>query len=168
MVETISDYGIFALDLDGRILNWNRGAERLKGYSRSEIVGKSFEVFYPQEAVDREFPKYELEVAARDGRFEDEGWRIRKDGSKFWARVVIAALRDDAGQPIGFAKVTADLTQKKEAEESLRRSEERFRLMVENVQDYAILILDPEGERRDHRTSRFRQAPGRIRRRCSH
>jgi PAS domain S-box-containing protein len=145
MVETISDYGIFALDLDGRILNWNRGAERLKGYSRGEIVGKSFEVFYPQEAVDRQFPKYELEVAARDGRFEDEGWRIRKDGSKFWARVVITALRDDAGHPIGFAKVTADLTQKKEAEESLRRSEERFRLMVENVQDYAILSLDPEG-----------------------
>jgi PAS domain S-box-containing protein len=145
MVETIFDYAIFALDLDGRILNWNRGAERIKGYSRSEIVGRSFEVFYPQEAIDRQFPKYELEVAARDGRFEDHGWRIRKDGSKFWARVVITALRDDAGQPIGFAKVTADLTQQKEAEESLRRSEERFRLMVQNVPDYAILSLDTEG-----------------------
>jgi PAS domain S-box-containing protein len=145
MVETISDYAIFALDPEGRILNWNRGAQRLKGYSRGEIVGKSFEVFYPKEAIDRQFPHYELDMAARDGRFEDEGWRIRKDGSRFWARVVITALRDDSGGLIGFAKVTADLTQQKEAEESLRRSEERFRLLVENVQDYAILMLDPEG-----------------------
>ncbi len=80
MVETISDYAIFALDPEGRILTWNRGAERLKGYSRSEIIGKSFEVFYPKEAIDRQFPKYELEIAARDGRFEDEGWRLVRMG----------------------------------------------------------------------------------------
>ena len=146
MVEAVSDYAIFALDLGGKVVTWNRGAERLKGYSRSEIVGRSFEVFYPQDALDRQFPQYELQVAARDGRFEDEGWRVRKDGSQFWARVVITALRDDAGQLNGFAKVTADLTQRKEAEESLCRSEQRFRLMVENVTDYAILMLDPDGE----------------------
>lgn len=145
IVETVSDYAIFALDAGGTILTWNRGAERLKGYSADEIVGRSFELFYPKEALERQFPRYELEVAARDGRFEDEGWRIRKDGSRFWARVVITALRDDAGELCGFAKVTSDTTARKEAEDALRASEERFRLLIQGVQDYAILMLDPSG-----------------------
>jgi PAS domain S-box-containing protein len=102
-------------------------------------------LFYPKEALERQFPRYELEVAARDGRFEDEGWRIRKDGSRFWARVVITALRDDAGELCGFAKVTSDTTARKEAEDALRASEERFRLLIQGVQDYAILMLDPSG-----------------------
>jgi PAS domain S-box-containing protein len=145
MVESVSDYAIFALDVDGIILTWNRGAERLKGYTRSEIVGRSFEVFYPEEALRRNFPRYELDVAAREGRFEDEGWRLRKDGSRFWARVVITALYDDAGGLTGYAKVTSDLTERKAAEDALRKSEEQFRLLVQNVQDYAILFLDPDG-----------------------
>jgi PAS domain S-box-containing protein len=145
IVETISDYAIFALDRDGTILTWNRGAERLKGYTATEIIGHSFEVFYPKEAIETQFPKHELEVAARDGRFEDEGWRLRKDGSRFWAKVTITARRDEIGQLAGFAKVTADMTERKEADEALRRSEEQFRLLVQGVQEYAILTLDTEG-----------------------
>jgi PAS domain S-box-containing protein len=117
MVEAVADYAIFALNVNGIILTWNRGAERIKGYTREEIVGRSFEVFYPDEAVRRNFPRYELEVAARDGRFEDNGWRIRKDGSRFWARAVITALYDEAGRLTGYAKVTSDLTDRKRAGE---------------------------------------------------
>jgi PAS domain S-box-containing protein len=145
MVQGTTDYAIFMLDPSGRVMTWNAGAERLKGYRADEIIGQHFSRFYPQEVIDRGWPAYELEMAQREGRFEDEGWRLRKDGSRFWANVVITALRDDEGHLAGFSKVTRDLTARKQAEEALRRSEERFRLLVEGAQDYAIFLLDSEG-----------------------
>jgi PAS domain S-box-containing protein len=146
LVESIQDYAIFALDPDGYIMSWNAGAQRFKGYTEDEIIGKHFSIFYPREVAAEGFPEFELRTAANTGRFEDEGWRIRKDGSRFWANVVITALRDkESGKLLGFAKVTRDLTERREAEEALRESEERFRLMVEGVKDYAIFMLDPTG-----------------------
>ena len=145
LVSSVRDYAIFALDPDGVILTWNAGAERIKGYRADEIIGKHFSIFYPHELVAEGFPAFELRTAANTGRFEDEGWRLRKDGSRFWANVVITALRDEQGALVGFAKVTRDLTERREAEEALRESEERFRLLVEGVRDYAIFMLDPEG-----------------------
>ena len=145
LVESVDEYAIFALDPEGYILSWNAGAHRFKGYTAEEIIGKHFSVFYPPEKIEQGFPQYELREAARVGRFEDEGWRIRKDGTRFWANVVITALRDSAGNLVGFAKVTRDLTERRLAEEALRMSEERFRLMVQSVRDYAIFMLDPGG-----------------------
>jgi len=145
MVTGVTDYAIFQLDPTGRVLSWNEGAQRLKQYSANEILGKHFSVFYPQEALDRKFPDMELEVAAQVGRFEDEGWRVRKDGTLFWANVVITALRDESGGLAGYLKITRDLTERRQAEEGLRQSEEKFRLLVEGVMDYAIFMLDPDG-----------------------
>ena len=145
LVETIRDYAIFMLDQSGHVLTWNAGAERFKGYRADEIIGQHFSIFYPEEAKRRRWPQHELEVAAATGVFEDEGWRVRKDGTLFWANVVITALRDTDGKLLGFAKVTRDLTQRRAHEEELRRSEERFRLLVENISEYAIFMLDPNG-----------------------
>jgi PAS domain S-box-containing protein len=145
LVESVQDYAMFVLDPRGYVVSWNAGAERLKGYRAGDIIGKHFSVFYPQSKRDERFPEYELEVASRAGRFEDEGWRIRKDGTRFWANVIITALRDESGQLIGFAKVTRDLTERRAAEERLRLSEERFRMLVQNVKDHAIFLLDPTG-----------------------
>jgi PAS domain S-box-containing protein len=145
LVESVQDYAIFALDPEGYILSWNAGAERFKGYTADEIVGKHFSIFYPQEKIASGFPDFELREAKRTGRFEDEGWRLRKDGSRFWASVVITSLRDSTGTLVGYAKVTRDLTERRAAEEALRLSEERFRLIVQGVRDYAIFMLDPGG-----------------------
>ena len=145
LVHGTTDYAIFLLDPQGRVASWNPGAERIKGYHAEEIIGQHFSRFYPQEVIDRGWPEHELRVAAAEGRFEDEGWRLRKDCSRFWANVVITALRDERGRLRGFSKVTRDLTERKRAEEDLRRSEERFRLMVEGAKDYAIFMLDPKG-----------------------
>jgi PAS domain S-box-containing protein len=145
LVESVRDYAIFMLDPNGYVLTWNAGAERFKGYRAHEIIGEHFSRFYPQEALDRRLPEHELEVAAAAGSFEDEGWRVRKDGSQFWANVVITAMRDSGQRLVGFAKVTRDLTQRRGHEESLRRSEERFRLLIEGVREYAIFMLDPNG-----------------------
>jgi PAS domain S-box-containing protein len=145
LVESVDEYAIFALDPDGYILSWNAGAQRIKRYTADEVIGKHFSMFYPPEKIEENFPQFELEEAARVGRFEDEGWRIRKDGTRFWANVVITALRDPSGQLVGFAKVTRDLTERRLAEEALRESEERFRLMVQSVRDYAIFMLDATG-----------------------
>ena len=119
LVEGAIDYAIFMLDPHGRVATWNSGAERIKGYTADEILGQHFSKFYPQESVERGKPQHELEVAAAEGRFEDEGWRIRKDGSRFWANVIITALRGQDGQLVGFSKVTRDFTDRKRAEESL-------------------------------------------------
>ena len=145
LVNTVRDYAIFLLDRGGHVVSWNPGAERIKGYAAEDIIGQHFSAFYPEEAKQRRWPEHELAVAAQQGRFEDEGWRVRKDGSRFWADVVITALRDSGGELRGFAKITRDLSSRREREETLRQSEERFRVLVEGVKDYAIFMLDPGG-----------------------
>jgi PAS domain S-box-containing protein len=117
LVASVKDYAIFALDSTGHVLSWNEGAERIKGYRSEEIIGRHFSVFYPPEDIASNKTAWELEVAAHEGRFEDEGWRVRKDGSRFWANVVITVLRDSDGRLVGFAKVTRDLTERRQAEE---------------------------------------------------
>jgi PAS domain S-box-containing protein len=144
-VESVSDYAIFALDSKGYVSSWNPGAQRIKGYSADGIVGRHFSSFYPPDDIAAGKPTQVLEVAARDGRVEDEGWRVRKDGSRFWANVVISAVHNEQGQVIGFTKVTRDLSERRRAEDTLRQSEERFRLIVQTIKDYAILMLDPAG-----------------------
>ncbi|WP_410635668.1 PAS domain S-box protein [Amycolatopsis sp. cmx-4-83] len=145
LVQGVLDYAIFMLDPQGRISSWNAGAERIKGYRADEIIGQHFSVFYPAEDVAAGKPAKELEVAAAEGRLEDEGWRIREDGTRFWANVVITALYDDRGELKGFGKVTRDVSDRRAAEVALRESEERFRLLVQSVVDYAIFVLDPQG-----------------------
>ena len=141
LVEAAQDYAIFMLDPQGRIASWNTGAERIKGYGATEIIGRHFSIFYPAEARESRWPERELEIAAAEGRFEDEGWRLRKDGSSFWANVVITALRDEDGDLKGFSKITRDLTERMKKEVQLRESENRFRRLFETAKD-GILILD--------------------------
>ncbi|MFA9438980.1 PAS domain S-box protein [Uliginosibacterium sp. sgz301328] len=145
LVEQTRDYALFLLDPQGNIATWNLGAQTIKGYYADEIIGQHFSVFYTPDAVARGWPDRELANAAAEGRFEDEGWRVRKDGSRFWANVVITALRDDEGRLVAFAKITRDITERRQHEETLRQSEERFRLLIEGVVDYAIYMLSPEG-----------------------
>src|SRR5256885_1902214 len=145
MVEAVQDYAIFLLDPHGNVASWNPAAVRIKGYAAAEIIGRHFSVFYPRGAVERGWPQHELDTAAHEGRFEDEGWRVRKDGSQFWANVVITALREPSGELRGFVKVTRDLTDRLRQQESLRLSEERFRLLIEAVKDYAIFMRDTPG-----------------------
>ena len=144
-VDSVRDYALFMLDPTGHILTWNPGAEAIKGYRADEIIGRHFSVFYPPDSIASGLPAHELVVAAREGRFEDEGWRVRKDGTRFWANVLITALRAPDGSLSGYAKVTRDLTEQKRHEEALRYNELRFRTLVEGVRDYAIYMLDPDG-----------------------
>ena len=145
LVKTIRDYAIYMLDRQGRVTSWNAGAQRFKGYSADEIIGEHFSRFYTPEEKAAGVPATALETSARTGVFETEGWRVRKDGTRFWAHVVIDPIRDPNGELVGYAKVTRDLTDRKKAEDALRRSEEQFKFLVQGVTDYAIYMLDPEG-----------------------
>jgi PAS domain S-box-containing protein len=145
LVDAITDYAIYMLDTEGRISSWNAGAQRFKGYTEQEILGEHFSRFYTPEDLAAGIPAKALSTAEAEGRFEAEGWRVRKDGERFWAHVVIDAIRDQHGQLLGFAKITRDLSERKAAEEVLKRSEEQFRLLIQGVTDYAIYMLDPEG-----------------------
>jgi PAS domain S-box-containing protein len=145
LVAGVEDHAIFLLDPNGIVKSWNEGARRIKGYEAEEIIGQPFTRFYPQDAIDSGWPQEELRRAAATGRIQDEGWRLRKDGSRIWANVVITALRTSTGELRGYLKITRDLTERRKAEETLRQSEERLRLMIENVHDYAIFMLDTEG-----------------------
>ena len=146
LVDSVRDYAIFALDPSGVVITWNPGAEALKGYRASEIIGRHFSTFYPDEDVARGKPADELRIASEYGRYEDEGWRVRKDGSRFWANVVITAIRAPGSTELrGFSKVTRDLTERRQSEEALRQSEEKFRLLVDGVADYSIVMLDEDG-----------------------
>jgi PAS domain S-box-containing protein len=145
LIDSTTDYAIFLLDPAGNVLSWNAGAERMQGYRPEEIIGQHFSTFYTQEANQRRWPQQELEFASRDGRFEDEGWRVRKDGTLYWANVVITALRDHSGKLVGYGKVARDLSERRRSEQALRESEERMRLIIESTVDYAIFMLDPQG-----------------------
>jgi PAS domain S-box-containing protein len=144
-VSGVQDYAIFILDTAGRVKSWNAGAERIKGYQSSEIIGKHFSAFYLDEDVRSGKPQKLLDQAVRDGHVEDEGWRVRKDGSKFWGNVTITPVKDASGKLLGFGKVTRDLTERRRTELARHRGEERSRLFVEGVKDYAIFMLDPDG-----------------------
>jgi PAS domain S-box-containing protein len=141
LVESVKDYAIFMLDADGNIKTWNEGAQRIKGYKANEIIGKHFSIFYPPDALASKHPQHELMIAEREGSYEEQGWRVRKDGSLMWANVVITAVREN-GKLVGFAKVTRDLTESKKAQQD----EELFQLLVGSVADYAIFMLDPDGK----------------------
>ncbi|MBX5480568.1 MAG: PAS domain S-box protein [Myxococcaceae bacterium] len=146
MVEGVKDYAIYMLDPEGRVVSWNEGARRMKGYETSEILGEHYSKFFLPEELAAGVPDLELEHARVEGRYETEAWRTRKDGSRFWANVVITRINDHAGKLIGFSKVTRDLTERRQAREALETSEQRFRLMIASVRDYAIFMLNPRGE----------------------
>ncbi len=146
LVSAIRDYAIYMLDPDGIISSWNAGAERFKGYQAHEIIGRHFSCFYTEEDQATEVPARALKTALDEGKYEAEGWRVRKDGTRFWANVVVDPLRSESGELLGFAKITRDITDKKLAYEALRESEQRFSLLVQGVTDYAIYMLSPSGE----------------------
>jgi PAS domain S-box-containing protein len=144
-VEGVVDYAIYMLDPSGVIVSWNAGAQRLKGYRAEEIVGQHFSRFYTKEDRAAGLPSRVLAAAEREGRYEAEGWRVRKDGSLFWASVAVSAIRNENGELLGFAKITRDITERRAAQEALRESERQFRLLVAGVTDYALYMLDPNG-----------------------
>jgi PAS domain S-box-containing protein len=145
LVEGVSDYAIYMLDPAGRIVSWNTGAQSIKGYSKDEVIGQHFSLFFTAEDIERDKPATLLAIAAREGKYQEDGWRVRKDGSLVWANALITALYDTDGELRGFGMVTRDMTEARQAQEALRQSEERFRLLVEGVRDYAIFMLDPTG-----------------------
>src|SRR5437660_273978 len=145
LVENLQDYAIFTLDTEGRVASWNAGAERIQGYPAHEVISKHFSVFYPQEELRSGRPFALLETVTKEGHCEEEGWRVRKDGSRFWASTVITALREPGGRLAGYGAVVRDFSERKRADEALRISEERFRLLVQGIRDYAIFMLDPQG-----------------------
>ena len=145
LVEGVVDYAIYMLDPAGIITNWNAGAERMKGYRPDEIIGQHFSRFYGKEDRAAGLPARVLETARREGRYEAEAWRFRKDGSRFWASVTLDAIRDESGELLGFAKITRDITERRAAQEALRESERQLRLLVRGVTDYALYMLDPNG-----------------------
>jgi PAS domain S-box-containing protein len=146
LISGISDYAIYMLDPDGHVSSWNAGAQRFKGYLAPEILGKHFSRFYTPEDRATDLPARALATALAKGKYEAEGWRMRQDGTRFWASVVIDPIYDEHGTLLGYAKITRDITEKRQAEQALRASEERFRLLVQGVTDYAIYMLSPAGE----------------------
>lgn len=145
LVNSVRDYAIYMLDAHGIVTSWNPGAQRFKGYTAAEIIGQHFSRFYTEDDHQAGVPQRALTIALTEGKFEAEGWRVRKDGSRFWAHVLIDPIRDDGGNLVGFAKVTRDITERKQAQEALRQSETHFRLLVQGVIDYAIFMLDTTG-----------------------
>jgi PAS domain S-box-containing protein len=145
LVTSITDYAIYMLNPEGFVSSWNAGAERFKGYAAHEIIGQHFSLFYTEEDRRSGKPARALQTALEHGKFEDEGWRVRRDGTRFWASVVVDPIRNPAGELIGFAKITRDITERKATEDALRESEDRFRLLVESVTDYAIYMISPTG-----------------------
>jgi len=146
LVDAVTDYAIFALDTGGHVLTWNKGAERLKGYTESEITGQHFSKFYTAADIQKNHPAEELRLTLENGRYEEEGWRVKKDGSVFWANLVLTQLRDRDGTLVGYTEVVRDLTERRKAEQAQRTEEEKFRLMIESIKDYAIFMLDPSGK----------------------
>jgi PAS domain S-box-containing protein len=146
LVSSVTDYAIYLLDPSGVVSTWNAGARRFKGYEPGEIIGEHFSRFFPEEERSRGTPASILKIAAEEGRFEGEGWRVRKDGSRFLAHVVVDAIRNDEGELLGFAKITRDVTAQRERDKELYESEQRFRLLVQGVRDYAIYMLDTNGQ----------------------
>ncbi|WP_064118032.1 hybrid sensor histidine kinase/response regulator [Pseudomonas fluorescens] len=157
LIDAVVDYAIYMIDPDGIITSWNSGAKRFKGYEEAEILGEHFSRFYTADDRAAGMPQRALDTAIREGRFEGEGWRVRKDGTNFWSHVVIDPIIDPNGKLLGFAKITRDLTDRKMAEETLKQSEQQFRLLVQGVTDYAIYMLSPEG-----RVSNWNQGAQRI------
>jgi PAS domain S-box-containing protein len=145
LIDSITDYAIYMLDPQGIVTSWNPGAKRFKGYEAGEIIGKHFSVFYTDEDRKAGLPARALATARKEKHFEGEGWRVRKDGTRFWVNVVIDPILDSSGELIGYAKITRDLTERRQSEDQLRKSEEQFRLLVQSVTDYAIYMLSPEG-----------------------
>ena len=145
LVQGVTDYAICMIDPSGIVINWNTGAARIKGYTADEIIGQHISRFYSREDRAAGLPARGLATAAREGRYETEGWRVRKDGTRFWAAVVLDAIHDPEGALIGFAKITRDVTERREAQDRLRESERQFRLLVNGVTDYALFMLDPNG-----------------------
>jgi PAS domain S-box-containing protein len=145
LINSISDYAIYMLDATGHVVSWNPGAQRFKGYTADEIIGQHFSRFYTDEDRATDLPGRALRTAATEGRFENEGWRVRNDGTRFWAHVIIDPIYSPDKEILGFAKITRDLTERHKAEQALRFSEERFRYLVQGVSDYAIYMIDPEG-----------------------
>lgn len=145
LVESISDYAVYMLDLKGEILSWNRGGERIKGYAADEVIGRHFSLFYTPEDRRTGVPARVLETVRRNGRTEAEGWRLRKGGARFWASVVIDPIHDSEGRHIGYAKITRDISDRRAAEEALAQSERQFRMLVAGVSDYALFMIDPSG-----------------------
>ena len=143
LIRSVVDYAIFMLDPEGRVVSWSPGAERIKGYAADEIIGEHFSRFYTDEDRTAGIPKAALAQAAETGRFTTEAWRVRKDGSRFWAMVVIDPIRQD-GKLIGFVKITRDMTEQHNAQLAALESERKFRLLVQGVTDYAIYMLDPK------------------------
>lgn len=144
-IDSITDYAIFLLTPEGNVATWNGGAMRIKGYTPDEIIGRHFSCFYTDEARQRGWPAEALRQAAAAGRFEDEGWRVRKDGTRFWANLVLTAARDASGALVGFTKVTRDLTARRKQEDQLREREESLRLLIEGTRDHALFLLDTDG-----------------------
>src|SRR5215472_984239 len=165
LLDSVTDCAIYLLDRDGVIRTWNKGAERIKGYRAAEVIGQHFSLFFSREDKAANLPHQVLARAGSSGRAEQEGWRIRKDGGRFWASSVVQPVRDARGRAVGFAEITRDMTERREAQQALYESERRFRLLVQAVKDCAIYMLDPsgvtaQGHRADGGTARLPRAKG--------